>query len=180
MYWNSANNINGLALVDADSTSVGRYSAQFVRNNNLVGSIQTTLTATSYATSSDYRLKNNPQPINNSGVFIDSLKPTTWTWSIDGTVGAGFLAHEVQEISPSSVNGIKDAVQDIGEITDETGKIIQQNVVQPSQLPSNQVWKKTGTQPVYQSMEYGSAEFIANIVAELQSLRARLKAANIA
>ena len=28
--------------------------------------------------------------------------------------------------------------------------------------------------PVYQAMEYGSAEFIANIVAELQSLRARV------
>jgi hypothetical protein len=28
--------------------------------------------------------------------------------------------------------------------------------------------------PVMQSMEYGSAEFIANIVAELQSLRARV------
>jgi hypothetical protein len=30
--------------------------------------------------------------------------------------------------------------------------------------------------PKYQSMEYGSAEFIANIVAELQSLRTRVAA----
>jgi hypothetical protein len=30
--------------------------------------------------------------------------------------------------------------------------------------------------PRYQSMEYGSAEFIANIIAELQSLRARVAA----
>ena len=34
--------------------------------------------------------------------------------------------------------------------------------------------------PIYQAMEYGSSDFMANIIAELKSLRARLKAANIA
>ena len=80
-----------------------------------------------------------------SGAFIDALKPKTWTWKTDGTKGVGFIAHEVQEVSPTTVIGEKDAV-------DEEGK------------------------PVYQAMEYGSAEFIANIIAELQSLRARVAA----
>jgi len=80
-----------------------------------------------------------------SGAFIDALKPKTWNWKADGSKGVGFIAHEVQEVSPGSVVGQKDAV-------DEDGK------------------------PIMQAMEYGSAEFIANIIAELQSLRARVAA----
>jgi hypothetical protein len=110
-----------------------------------VGSISTTTTATSYNTSSDYRLKDNQQPLTNSGAFIDALQPKTWDWKTDGSKGVGFIAHEVQAVSPGSVVGEKDAV-------DADGK------------------------PVMQAMEYGSAEFIANIVAELQSLRARVAA----
>ena len=48
--------------------------------------------------------------------------------------------------------------------------------IHPSQLQTDETWIKTGTRPVYQSMEYGSAEFVANIVAELQSLRKRVAA----
>jgi hypothetical protein len=117
--------------------------ASFFRSGNEVGSISVTTTATAFNTSSDYRLKDNPQPLTNSGAFIDALKPKTWNWKSDGSKGVGFIAHEVQEVSPGSVVGTKDAV-------DADGK------------------------PIMQAMEYGSAEFIANIVAELQSLRARV------
>jgi hypothetical protein len=101
------------------------------------GSITTDGTNTAFNTSSDYRLKDNPQPLTGSGAFIDALKPKTWVWKETGVQGVGFIAHEVQEVSPGSVVGEKD------------GEKMQQ-------------------------MEYGSAEFIANIIAELQSLRARV------
>jgi hypothetical protein len=100
-------------------------------------------TSTAFQTSSDYRLKQNQAPLTGSGAFIDALKPKTWTWILNGEKASGFIAHEVQEISPSSVVGKKDDV-------DEKGN------------------------PKYQSMEYGSADFIANIVAELQDLRKRV------
>lgn len=109
----------------------------------VVGSIQFTSSATSYNTSSDYRLKNVDGPLIGSGEFIDALQPKQGTWKVDGSKFVGFIAHEVQVVSPSTTHGVKDAV-------DETGK------------------------PVYQGMEYGSAEFIANIVAELQNLRKRV------
>lgn len=114
-------------------------------NNGGVGSITTTAVATAYNTSSDYRLKPDAQPLTGSGEFIDALQPKTWTWAAErgGGKGVGFIAHEVQAVSPSSVHGEKDAVDSEG-------------------------------LPIYQSMEYGSAEFIANIVAELQSLRKRV------
>ena len=125
------------------------YPLYFLQNNSVVGSVSTTSTATAYNTSSDYRLKNIDGPLTGSGEFIDALKPKVGTWKANGSKFVGFLAHEVQEVSPQTVVGEKDAV-------DEDGK------------------------PKYQAMEYGSAEFIANIVAELQSLRKRLEAAGIA
>jgi len=104
---------------------------------NGVGSISTNGSSVTYNTSSDYRLKDNLQPLTGSGAFIDALKPKTWEWKTDGSKGVGFIAHEVQEVSPSSVTGEKDGEQ-------------------------------------MQCMEYGSGEFIANIIAELQSLRKRV------
>ena len=83
------------------------------------------------------------QDLAGSGEFIDALRPRSWVWKVDGSIGVGFIAHEVQEVSRESVSGEKDAV-------DEDGA------------------------PVLQSVAYGSAEFIANIIAELQDVRKRL------
>ena len=120
------------------------YHVSFEEAGTQRGSITSNGSATAYNTSSDYRLKDNQQPLTGSGAFIDALKPKTWDWKSGGK-GVGFIAHEVAEVSPGTVVGGKDAV-------DADGK------------------------PIMQAMEYGSAEFIANIIAELQSLRARVKA----
>ena len=145
-------NINAAGTIGASSSGttlfVNRTTSDgdvvgFYRAGNQVGTISVTTTATAYNTSSDYRLKDNQQPLTGSGVFIDALQPKTWNWKADGSKGIGFIAHEAQVVSPSSVLGEKDAV-------DEDGK------------------------PIMQAMEYGSAEFIANIIAELQSLRKRV------
>jgi hypothetical protein len=132
-------------LVWNKATTGTRYLMEFGTGSTYVakGSITTDGTNTAYNTSSDYRLKDNQQPLTGSGDFIDALKPKTWNWKADGSKGVGFIAHEVQAVSPGSVVGEKDAV-------DEDGN------------------------PIMQAMEYGSAEFIANIIAELQSLRARV------
>ena len=135
----------GSRICTETQTPTDIYYPGYFRNaaGTAVGNIYATSTATSYGTSSDYRLKNITGSITESGKFIDSLKPYIGTWKSDGSKFVGFLAHEVQEVSPTTAQGDKDAV-------DENGN------------------------PVYQSMEYGSAEFIANIVAELQSLRKRV------
>lgn len=112
-------------------------------NGAVVGTITVSAASTAYNTISDYRLKNNPLPLTNSGSFIDALQPKEWVWKSNGERGIGFIAHEVQAVSPSTVKGQKDAVSKNGD-------------------------------PIYQTMEYGSAEFIANIIAELQSVRKRL------
>ena len=50
-----------------------------------------------------------------------SLKPVSYLWTNNSTPGEGFLAHEVADVVPLAVAGIKDAV-------DAEGKIIPQTI----------------------------------------------------
>jgi hypothetical protein len=84
----------------------------FYNGNGIVGSISTTGSATTYSTSSDYRLKNITGPITTSGAYIDSLNPVEGTWKADGSTFVGLIAHEVQEASRTTVaTGVKDGEQ---------------------------------------------------------------------
>lgn len=115
-----------------------RYHAVFYESGTERGSITSNGSATSYNTSSDYRLKNITGPVTNSGAYIDSLKPVEGTWLSDGSVFVGLLAHEAQAVSRTQVS-----------VGDKDGERMQ-------------------------AMDYSSSEFIANMIAELQSLRARV------
>jgi len=82
------------------------------------GSISTNGGTTSFNGTSDYRLKNNVQPLTNALDRVALLKPVKWTWKegFEGTQpkGEGFIAHELAEIIPSAVTGEKDAVDEDG------------------------------------------------------------------
>jgi hypothetical protein len=119
------------------------------------GNIVVNASSVDYNTSSDYRLKDNPQPLTGSGEFIDAIQPKTWTWKNTGEKGVGMIAHELAEVAPLSVSGEKDAMK-IDRVQDENGEYVEKEV------------------PAYQSVAYGSAELIANMIAELQSLRKRV------
>lgn len=94
---------------------------RFRNDNGTVGGITTNGTATAYNTSSDYRLKENVQPMTNALQKIVALNPCTFTWKTDGSAGQGFIAHELQAVVPDCVTGEKDAV-------DKDGKPIYQGV----------------------------------------------------
>ena len=83
-----------------------------------VGSINYTNTATAFNTSSDYRLKENIQPMTGALAKVQALNPVTYTWKADGSDGEGFIAHELQAVVPDAVTGEKDAVETY---TDEDG-----------------------------------------------------------
>ena len=68
-------------------------------------------TATSFPTSSDYRLKTNIEDISYSTPRLLALKPKTFKWKESETVQDGFLAHEVAEIVPEAVVGEKDGTE---------------------------------------------------------------------
>jgi hypothetical protein len=103
-------------------TASGSYSATLnYYNGTYVGGISFSDTATAYATSSDYRLKENIVPMTNALATVAQLNPVTYTWKSDGSDGQGFIAHELQEVIPDCVIGEKDAV-------DADGKPVYQGI----------------------------------------------------
>jgi len=105
-------------LVSVVSTTSGtRYHVGFGDGNSSFaerGSISTNGTSTSYTTTSDYRLKENIQPMQNALAKVVALKPCTYTWKSNGSNGEGFIAHELQEVVPQCVSGEKDAENEDG------------------------------------------------------------------
>ena len=129
---------SGFAALLLNRTTSDGNIAEFFRGGSAVGSISVTGSATAYNTSSDYRLKDVDGPITNSGAYIDALKPVQGSWKADGSRFIGLLAHEVQEVSETTIaTGEKDGEK-------------------------------------MQAMDYSAPELIANLIAEIQSLRARV------
>lgn len=92
---------------------------QFYYNGTTaVGSITTNGTATTYGTTSDYRLKNTIEDANKQAGFdrINQTRVRSYYFNAapDDMVESGFIAHELQEIIPDAVVGEKDAVNDDG------------------------------------------------------------------
>jgi hypothetical protein len=100
---------NGITI-ESSSTSVVMSQIAFRNPNGIVGAIQTSGSTTTYATASDYRLKENVQPMVGALDKIAMLNPVTYNWKVDGSDGQGFIAHELQAVVPDCVTGEKDAV----------------------------------------------------------------------
>lgn len=84
-------------------------------NGTPVGTISITTTATSYNTSSDYRLKENVTAVADGITRLQQLKPSRFNFIADPSKTVdGFIAHEVQEVVPEAITGEKDAVDDDG------------------------------------------------------------------
>jgi len=83
---------------------------------NEVGSIVTNGSSTIYATSSDYRLKENVDYTWDATTRLKQLKPARFNFIADNTntLVDGFLAHEVSSIIPEAIIGEKDAVDSDG------------------------------------------------------------------
>jgi len=126
------NRTNGIALLNTGSLRVRSVAGDSYHGINVTsgvnlyfytdngsafvlgGNISTNGATTSYNGTSDYRLKENIQPLGNALQRVAQLRPVTWTWKegYGGTQpdGEGFIAHELQEILPIAVTGEKDAV----------------------------------------------------------------------
>lgn len=77
--------------------------------NGNVGSIKTNAAATSFNTSSDYRLKENEVPLENAITKLKALKPYTFNFkTYPSDKVDGFYAHEAAEVVPTAVTGTKD------------------------------------------------------------------------
>ena len=96
--------------------SVGVYNA-FYYGGTQSGYISTSNGSNLlFISNSDYRLKDNVQPLESGVSVIEQLRPVKYEWKLDGAYGEGFIAHELQEVIPEAVSGVKDAELEDGTI----------------------------------------------------------------
>jgi hypothetical protein len=107
--YNTSNTDYNLELAGSTSARI-RFYTSAGGSGTTVGSITVSGSATTYATSSDYRLKENVAPMTGALATVAALKPVTYNWKADGSDGQGFIAHELQAVVPDCVTGQKDAV----------------------------------------------------------------------
>ena len=102
---------SGIGIKNTNASNTGYFMGFYNSSSGLQGAIvQTNSTVTAYLTTSDYRLKNTIAPMQGALEKVALLKPVTYKWNVDGSVGQGFIAHELQAVVPDCVTGEKDAV----------------------------------------------------------------------
>jgi len=88
------------------------FAVVFDYGSSTVGSITLTSSATSFNTSSDYRLKENINYEFDALDRVKQLKPARFNFIADAdTTVDGFIAHEVSDIVPEAITGEKDGEQ---------------------------------------------------------------------
>jgi len=106
-----------------------------------IGSIRMNGSATTFNTSSDYRLKENVDYDWDATTRLKQLKPARFNWIADdtNTLLEGFLAHEVSSIVPEAISGEKDKVATADDvaagIASSVGDAIHQGIDQSKLVP---------------------------------------------
>ncbi len=133
-------NRNNMFIVGYNTSRIGIYMQPavdpatpivfFNTAGQSVGSITTTSVSTAFNTSSDYRLKENAEPITDGLERISKLPVYRFNWkrTPDSPKVDGFFAHEAQEIVPESVIGERDAI-------DAGGNPVYQSIDQSKIVP---------------------------------------------
>lgn len=164
-------------LMDIYLRTGGATVFNFLPNGVTAGNVTCTATTTTYATSSDYRLKDDVQPLDpvEAAARIMAFRPVTWTWKVDGSYGKGFIAHECQAVDPMTATGDKDAVERIGNIVLGDGAIVMESVREPEDLSAygeGATWELTGERPVYQGRD--DSKMIPDMIAMMQRQESRI------
>lgn len=163
---------NGTVEVAKNSTSTLNV-VEFYNPNGNIGKIQIAGSATTYATSSDYRLKKDVQPMTGALARVAALKPVTYKWKADGSDGEGFIAHELQTVVPDAVTGQKDEtkIQEyeispaVPATFDEEGNEL---------TPAVEAVMGEREVPVYQGID--TSFLVATLTAAIQELKAEFDA----
>jgi hypothetical protein len=151
----------------------GTANLMYFFSPNYVGEISTNGTNTTYGTGSDYRLKENIEPMQNALEKVALLKPVTYKWKANGLDGQGFIAHELQSVVPECVTGKKDETRiENYEISpavqaafDEEGNVLTPAI--ESIMGEREV-------PKYQSVD--TSYLVATLTAAIQELNAKVTA----
>jgi len=122
-------NVNGSNIVCINNGSSGTALIYFQTTGAELGKIRINGAGVAYDTTSDYRLKENVEPITGAIDRVQALKPWRFNFISHPEVTVdGFLAHEAQEVVPEAVGGAKDEV-------DADGKPVYQGIDQSKLVP---------------------------------------------
>ena len=125
-----------------------------------VGSIKFTSSATTFNTSSDYRLKENIVDLTGAIDRVKTIPVHRFNFKVDpGNTVDGFIAHEVSPIVPEAVTGTKDEVENV---YDKDGNV-------------------ESTKPVYQAIDQSKlvpllTAALQEAIAEIETLKTKVAA----
>jgi len=181
-----------------DITGSTYYFVNFCLNNGSatqVGYISSNGSSTNYATSSDYRLKENVVADWDATTRLKQLNPVRFNFIADpDTTVDGFLAHEVQSVVPEATTGTHNGMRDeeyqvsaaTGDIytpaTDDVAEVIHStDVERPEELAEGQQWRETtaavmGTRSVPDYQGIDQSKLVPLLVKTIQELEARITA----
>ena len=107
------------SIAQGSGNGVTQYHINFCNSGQTVhGRITSNNFSTTYATTSDYRVKEDVQEMEGATERLLQLNPVNFKWKGSEIRTDGFLAHEVDAIVPDAVVGVKDATE---EVTDDEG-----------------------------------------------------------
>ena len=159
------NGSNGNFFMNAAGYNGNYTHWQFYNPNGLVGSITTNGSATSYNTSSDYRLKENVVPLTGAADRLNQLQVRRFNFIADpDTTVDGFIAHEAQAVVPECVTGTHNEV----EVWKE-GEQLPDGV----SVGDNKLDENGNTIPVYQGID--QSKLVPLLTAALQEALAKIE-----
>ena len=171
------------ACIQTERTGTGNSGHMSFKNpNGQVGEIVTNGSATSFLTSSDYRLKENIDYNFDATTRLKQLKPARFNFkaNTDTTVD-GFIAHEVSSIVPEAISGTKDATETRQKVVlDFNGNFIARNIEQTDWTkgkadeiyPSNSTWEASKVYAVHQGID--QSKLVPLLVKTVLELEARI------
>ena len=155
MYRRGSSN-NNMIVLQVQSSSAGG-----------IGGITCSNTGTSFNTSSDYRLKENVVSVTNGIDLIKQMPVKTFNFIGDTETITGFLAHEIQDVAPYAVNGVKDGTKEVPATDENEQPILSDVEVDGVKQPV------MATVPDYQTVDYGKLTPI--LTAALQEAIAKIE-----
>jgi len=108
---------DGMIMQPSVTDTMGGGNITFMNvAGTIIGRISTDATTTTYATTSDVRLKTAIEKLVGSLDVIRVLNPVSFLWKATDAYGEGFRADELQQVIPQAVTGEPDALNEDGSI----------------------------------------------------------------
>ena len=99
---------NRMVAVHNAAGTIGFFNQVAFRNNgdtaNIGEIVRVNDASVQYNTSSDKRLKDNIETLQNGTELLEEMRPVTFNWKTDGSSDTGFVAQEMLEVMPTAVN----------------------------------------------------------------------------